>query len=350
MMLDTYVQLLKELEEKQAVALGIILATRGSTPQVPGASALFSAKGRVQGTLGGGRMEADVIKRGRQCLDDKSIVIEEFSLEGKNIEAEEAPCGGRALVLIDGWPEAHRPVFLEMKTSLMQREPGVLVSHIAVEGGFALERRWYSKTRIFGRGEPSHSGIEGEIKRAFETGRPVLLDEQETLFFLEPVFPRLRLIIVGAGHVGQAVAHLGHLLDFETIILDDRPEFANRERFPGADRIVTGNMAESLAKEDMDRDTYIVIMTRGHQFDAQVLKACIDSEAGYIGMMASRRKVKQMREAFIQKRWSTPEQFDQVHTPIGMQIGSQTVQEIAVSIAAELVMVRNQRPGVGKNP
>lgn len=349
-MLDTYLQLSKELEKKRTIGLGIILATRGSTPQVPGASALFSDQGLVQGTLGGGQMEADVIKQGRQCLAEKSIFLEEFNLEGQDMEAEEAPCGGRALVMIDGRPEEHNMVFAEMKTSLEQREPGVLVSRITGKQDFALERRWHSKTRIFGKGEPSHSGIEGEIKQAFETGRPVLLDEKENLFFLEPVFPRLRLIIAGAGHVGRAVAHLGHLLDFATIILDDRPEFANRDRFPDADRIVTGDMAESLAKEDKDRDTYIVIMTRGHQFDAQVLKTCINSEAGYIGMMASRRKVKQMREAFIQKNWSTSEQFDQVHTPIGMQIGSQTVQEIAVSIAAELVMVRNQRPGMGKNP
>ncbi len=349
-MLDTYLQLLEEIEKKHSIGLSIILATRGSTPQVPGASVLFSAQGLVQGTLGGGQMEADVIKRGRECLSEKNIVIEEFSLEGKNIEAEEAPCGGRALILIDGRPEKHRPVFSGMKASLKQREPGVLVSRITGKNDFALDRSWHSKTRIFGKGEPSHSGIEGEIKQAFETGRPVLLEEKETLFFLEPVFPRLRLIIVGAGHVGLAVAHLGHLLDFETIILDDRQEFANRDRFPDAGRIVTGHMAESLAKEDIDRDTYIVIMTRGHQFDAQVLKACIHSDAGYIGMMASRRKVKQMREAFIQKNWSTPEQFDRVHTPIGLQIGSQTVQEIAVSISAELVMVRNQRPGVGKNP
>jgi xanthine dehydrogenase accessory factor len=349
-MLDTYLQLMQELDKKNRIGLGIIMSTRGSTPQVPGASALFSVQGLEQGTLGGGQMEGDVLRRGRQCLAGKSVFIEEFNLEGRDEETEKASCGGRALVLIDGRPDHHRSVFSDIKTALKRREPGVLVNKMKGEEEFSLERSFHSKTRIFGSGDPPHSGLGGEIKQSFETGRPVLLEKGDSLYFLEPLFPRQRLIIAGAGHVGHAVAHLGHLLDFETIILDDRQDFATKERFQDADRIVTGDMAESLAKQDLDQDTYIVIVTRGHQFDAQVLKKCINSNAGYIGMMASRRKIKQMREAFIRKKWSTPEQFNQVHTPIGVRIGSQTVQEIAVSIAAEMVMVRNQRPGMGKNP
>jgi xanthine dehydrogenase accessory factor len=138
------------------------------------------------------------------------------------------------------------------------------------------------------------------------------------------------------------VAHLGKLLDFEVIVIDDRPEYANRVRFPDADRILVSDIGAAVRRFPISSDTYIVIVTRGHARDEEALRACIKRRAGYIGMIGSRRKVGLMRGKFLRRGWAAAAEFDKVHSPIGMGIHSQTVQEIAVSIAAELVSVRNQ--------
>jgi xanthine dehydrogenase accessory factor len=165
------------------------------------------------------------------------------------------------------------------------------------------------------------------------------------LFFLEPLSPLPRLVIAGAGHIGRAVAHLGHLLDFEVTVIDDRAEFANRERLPEVDTIVLDDIGRAVAEFPSAPDTYFVIVTRGHRDDAGALRACIKLPAAYVGMIGSRRKISLMREEFIAREWATAREFDRVHAPIGLPIGSKTVEEIGVSIAAELVQVRSGRTG-----
>ena len=125
-------------------------------------------------------------------------------------------------------------------------------------------------------------------------------------------------------------------------MIDDRAEFAGPARFPDADRIIVDKPGRALRSLTAGRDTYIVIVTRGHRDDADALRACVRSEAAYIGMIGSRSKVSLVREKFLGEGWASPVEFDRVHTPIGLPIGSRTVEEIAVSIAAELVQVRSR--------
>jgi len=162
------------------------------------------------------------------------------------------------------------------------------------------------------------------------------------LAFLESIVPPKRLIIAGAGHVGKALSHLGKLLDFEVTVWDDRPEYANKTNLPDADKVLSGSLDESLGNICADKDTFIVIVTRGHKKDADVLRKFIGSDAGYIGMIGSRKKIVLVRESFLKNEWATAKQWNKIHTPIGLEIGSKTVQEIALSIAAQLVQVRNQ--------
>jgi xanthine dehydrogenase accessory factor len=173
------------------------------------------------------------------------------------------------------------------------------------------------------------------LKRRGRAGRAAYL-------FLEPFAPLPRLLIAGAGHVGQAVARLAARLDFEVTVVDDRPEYANRRRFPEADNILVGDIGQAVRDFGTGPDTSIVIVTRGHSHDAEALRACIRSKATYIGMIGSSRKVDLMKKMFLKKRWSTAAEFDLVRTPIGLDIHSKTVEEIAVSIAAELVLVRSR--------
>jgi xanthine dehydrogenase accessory factor len=339
-MKNIYARLCDEMESKNLI-LATIVSTKGSSPQVPGVSALFSDKGLLTGTLGGGIMEARAQAKAMEALQSGQSSLERFEFYADITSEEEAICGGEATILFDARPADHKITFQKMIRSLKDRNPGVLTTHIQRKNDSIqkLSRAWIEKTRFFGEeAEKQNQPFREEIKQAFSTGKPAFFKN----VYLEPQYPLSHLVIAGAGHVGQAVVHIGHLLDFEVTAIDDRPEFANKDVVPEADHIIVGDVGRSVEKMPKTADTYIVIVTRGHNHDADALKACIGSDAAYIGMIGSGRKIALMREKFIGKGWATANQFDRIFAPIGIDIQSKTVQEIAVSIAAELIKVRNR--------
>ncbi len=353
-MRNIYLHLMNLLDKEKPVALATIIETKGSTPQVRGATAVFSAKGLVEGTLGGGLLEAESQKKSLRALKRKESLLCQFNLDADVSSTEEAICGGEVRILIDSRPEEYRDAFRSLNRSLAERRPGVLATFInrISEDRVSLLRYWIEESGKLKAELGKHSAFFlEEVKKVLQEGKPSLLkvkekifDEkgEETLLFLEPVFPLSNLIIAGAGHVGQALAHLGSLLDFEVTVIDDRAEFANKERLPDADQIIVTNFKKAFKNYPITPETYLVIVTRGHSHDATVLRQCIASDAAYIGMIGSARKIKLMREKFLEEGWATPDQFERVHAPIGLPIQSKTVEEIAVSIAAQLVLVRSQ--------
>jgi xanthine dehydrogenase accessory factor len=155
-----------------------------------------------------------------------------------------------------------------------------------------------------------------------------------------PLLPRCRLIIVGGGHVGHAVATLAADLDFDVWIVDDRPEYVAESRFPRAQRRLAGTIGEVLPALEVTADTYCLIVTRGHNHDEEALYHLVDRGARYVGMIGSSRKIKLIFDDLLDEGVA-PEVLERVYAPVGLDIGSQTVTEIAVSIAAELVAHRN---------
>ncbi len=353
---NIYPDLIARLKQGQPLALATIIETSGSTPQVAGASAIFSEKGLVLGTLGGGIMEADAQKKASSALKKKKSLFYEFKLQGDGSSEEEAACGGSVAVLIDASPSRSLQAFVDLRESLRLRRAGILATRADVSPGgeAAIHRLWVDPWRNRGgRAELKPWGgtleleeilREGNLRVARRAARRGRADEL-TLLFLEPVYPLARLVIAGAGHVGQALAHLGKFLDFEVTVIDDRPEFASHERIPEADAIIVGDIGQAVRDFPVSADTYIVIVTRGHRHDAEALQACLRSPAAYIGMIGSARKVALMREKFLGEGWATAVEFDRVRAPVGLRIGSKTVEEIAVSIAAELVLARSQARG-----
>jgi len=365
------------LEQGKPLALATIIEAKGSTPQIPGASALFSEQGLLLGTLGGGILEADAQERALRCLKNRLSLIYEFRLRGDAVAGEQALCGGSALILIDGSPRDHLVTFKKMRSGLRDRRSGLLVTKIKPERGkdIAIRRFWQEEKKTTSGSMEKRWPIDAAAMEASrregwprlirlvpikrketpkaetpkaekeEKGRRTGEEKKRTLIFLEPLSPLPRLVIAGAGHIGQAVAHLGSLLDFEVTVIDDRAELANPKRLPEVDTIAVDDIGRAVAGFSIASDTYIVIVTRGHRDDAAALRACIKSSAAYIGMIGSRRKIALMREEFVAKKWATAQEFDRVHAPIGLPIGSKTVEEIAISIAAELVRVRSGGAG-----
>ena len=352
-MKNIYVLLNELLEQGRRVALGTIIDTRGSAPQVPGASAVFASEGLLAGTLGGGLLEGNAQEIAMNSLKDLKPLLYECSLTDDITSEEGAICGGSASILVDPSPEESKEVFHQLIQSLLERTPGILATFIKKysDTRISIHRTWIDNDRSDKDLASPYNFYQHEIKNVLSEKKPILIkikktdftsEAKENLLFLEYIFPFPQLIIAGAGHIGQAVAHLGHLLDFEVTVLDDRPEFANKERIPEADHIIVDNIGEAIRNFPVSKDTYIVIVTRGHQHDSEALLPCINSEAAYIGMIGSKRKIELMRKRYIEEGWASLQQFDSVHAPIGLSINSKTVQEIAVSITSELVLVRSK--------
>ena len=184
-----------------------------------------------------------------------------------------------------------------------------------------------------------------ECSAAIKDGKPKTVsltigkNQQMNLeLFIDVAVARPSLLIIGAGHISQSLAKIGKLIGFQVIILDDRPEYANVQRFPDADNVIAADFTETLKDYPITNATYIIIVTRGHRYDEQSLRQVINSQAVYIGMVGSRRRVTTVLRHLADEGYPQ-EQVLQVYSPIGLDIGSETPQEIAVSIIAEIINV-----------
>jgi xanthine dehydrogenase accessory factor len=166
--------------------------------------------------------------------------------------------------------------------------------------------------------------------------------------FFEVMATPPTLVVVGAGHIAVPLAAIAKILDFFVTIIDDRPEYANEERFPLADRILIGPYRETVASLSVDRDTFVVLVTRGHVHDLACLEEVISSPAAYIGMIGSKRRVRTVIDRAREKGFD-PAQLQRLHAPIGLNIGAQSPAEIAVAIAAEIIGVLRGRPAMHRH-
>jgi xanthine dehydrogenase accessory factor len=334
----------------QGLVLATVTGTKGSTPQKPGSTALFDSEGLVAGTIGGGIVEGRVSEFAVKCSKTKKSGLITHLLNNDISNKEDAICGGEITILVDGDPCSHLPVFKTINNSIAARIPGILISFVREEDKWnvSIERYWVAsdKNPRFPAGIPEKicseaSDILSSVVPEFRQTEIYLPGKSPVMVLLEPVFPQKQLIIAGAGHIGKALSHLGKMLDFDVTVIDDRSEFANRENLPDADTIIVSEIGSAMKEIVKGKDTFIVIVTRGHNDDAEALKPCISSGAAYIGMIGSKMKVAKMKEEFIRNNWAGEEQWKQIYTPIGLDIKSRSVEEIAVSIAAQMVLVRN---------
>lgn len=334
--------------------LATVVQTSGSVPQKAGSSALIGPSGLIAGTVGGGTTELKVIRKAQNLLQTQRSGLFTFDLHGEIILGSESICGGSMTILLDANPHKHLDVFGRVQKTIGRRQKGVLLT-LADASDLAdvkLVRQWILPGKVGldeGVGENIRPIVaEMLLNTSAQSIQTVPFNGIESLskgFTLaERILPKPQLIIAGAGHVGQALAHLGKFLDFSVIVWDDRPEYADATKIPGADVVLTGALEEKPDKIVVQDDSYIAIVTRGHKTDADVLRKFIGSNAAYIGMIGSKVKVAKMKASFLENGWATPEQWSRIHSPVGMAIGARTVEEIAVSIAAELVKVRNQIP------
>jgi len=353
-MKNIYLQIPLNTPDIYELVLATVTGTEGSTPQKPGSSALFNKDGLFKGTVGGGILEGKVQETARRIFRSKDPELHLFSLDSNISDSEGALCGGKISVLTDPYLSKHLPVFRAIRKSAEARIPGILITAVtkAENDTLSVSRYWITETLIKSIPDEIKPFIETEITSLFRDSgsddfREIKLPEngekQSGIVYLEHLIPPPRLIIAGAGHISKALTQVAGMLDFDITVIDDRREFANSGNVPFANHIIADDIGKTVARIDKGRDTYIVIVTRGHKDDRNALKACIDSDAAYIGMIGSKNKVAIMRREFIEKGWATQVQWDRIFAPVGIDINSITVEEIAVSIAAQLVQIKNNK-------
>jgi xanthine dehydrogenase accessory factor len=224
----------------------------------------------------------------------------------------------------------------ESGARMLVKADGQIVGTI---GGGSLEHQAYLEAmKMLGGNKPQLAHFELTNEDASKEG---MICGGMVDVFLEPIKPLPTLFIFGGGHISFFLARIGKMVEFHVVIIDDRPEFASKERFPEADEAVTGDMADIMQHLEINSSSYIVIVTRGHQGDTKVLEWAVQTPAGYIGMIGSKKKVN-TAFSYLKTRGISQEQLDRVHSPIGLSIGAETPEEIAVSIMAEVIQVHRK--------
>jgi xanthine dehydrogenase accessory factor len=357
-MREVLAKLVSLLNQGRSCVLCSVVETRGSTPQKAGAAMLIFPDGSQSGTLGGGCVEAEVKRRALESMDRPGEPkILNFCLDEDYGWDDGLICGGRMTILVEAFnataaPEsdtfaAQKHYFIQYQ-DLIEKGSGCTEAVILVgEEKFSPGQRFLfdSEERLIA-GLPAAPGMEPTLERVKANlrslqSRPRPATNHGVAYL--PIWPRITLLIVGAGHVGQAVARLAGEVEFDVWVLDDRESYASRERFPQARRLLVGDIGSrlrELADGKIGPNTYAIIVTRGHAHDEEALYHLATSRAGYVGMIGSKRKIKLIFEDLVAKGISAVA-LARVHAPLGLDIGSQGVGEIAISILAELITQRN---------
>lgn len=348
-MREVITELLKTLERGGSGVFCVVVETRGSTPQKAGATMLVFPDGGQVGTLGGGCVEAEVRQRALRRLSqgNGSAELLTFSLDDNYGWDDGLICGGRMSIVAQPLGDPCRSsalLYFSRLHDLLSRGAGFIEAIALNLPDLALGCRFlfdaeHTLVESFGA-ETSPEMIRRNLPDLRQRPKANLT---AGVAFL-PTPERIRLLIVGAGHVGQAVADLAARVEFDIWVMDDREKYANPERFPHAKRIIVGDIGRSLkALIDLGEITpsvYALIVTRGHNHDEEALYHLAPTPAGYVGMIGSKRKIRLIFDDLIAKG-IPPETLRRVHAPLGLPIGSQTVPEIAISIVAELIQCRN---------
>jgi len=341
-------ELVDLLSQHQSFVLATVVDRSGSAPRSTGARMAALPDGTIRGSIGGGLLEADTLKVIPQVFEARRPFTKEFKMTGKGFSGTpEMICGGRAEVLVE-FVEAADPsqlrLYRELCAAAESGRPTCLITALPADAGEVGHGLLNAAGALVAAGAPL---VDEPLARdlAEWAGRhsAELVVRPQGRFLVEPFSDHGTVYIFGAGHIGRQLAPLCNLVGFKTVVVDDRPEYANREVFDTADRVILlKSFAGALEGLELNQNSYVVIVTRGHVDDKTVLEQVLKTPAGYIGMIGSRRKRDTVYRA-LQADGFTVHDLERVFSPIGLPIGGETPEEIAVAIVAEMIRYRAQQ-------
>jgi xanthine dehydrogenase accessory factor len=335
------------LEDGGPLILASIVSQQGSAPRHTGARMVISADGTLYGTIGGGLLEIKTVREAKSLLAERRSRLMYFNFDSNDVAGPDMICGGKATVMLEYLDAEGAGFFRTLRDSLKKGERCVYVT-LFQNNDIDLKEACHClvfQDGSFVEQHPLTPEDREQVKqkamgaRSFKT---VSVADRQAL--IEPMGKAKTVYLFGAGHVAVPTSHVAALTGFNVTVVDDRAEFASAERFPDATVRVVEHFSHALDGLDIDTDSFLVIVTRSHLFDHVVLEAALHTKAGYIGMIASRRKRDALYRALLDKGFQQAD-LDRVHSPIGLEIGAETPEEIAVSIVAEMI---KERAGQGK--
>ena len=341
------------LNDGQPCVLATVVRTKGSTPQKAGAMLLVRQDGTGAGTLGGGCVEGDIWFAAKEILRrGGGPEFKDYFLNEDVAARDGLVCGGTMYFYLEPVrePTEFLPLASEIVNAYEGGSPVSLATVVNVPQGATnlgaklLLRMDGSVVGTLGNTELDAQAIEIAQRIADVGSAESLTTSDGTELFVEGFTTPPTLVMVGGGHVGKTTADLAHTLGYRVYVVDDRPEFANEERFPYAEQIVVAPYDQWSDHLTLNVNSFVVVATRGHRFDDMALESGLSTSARYIGLLGSRRKTLMIYQRLARQGISV-DRLKQVHSPIGLDIGALTPEELAVSILSEIIMVR--RGGAG---
>lgn len=344
-------------ESTEPAVLTSLVGSSGSIPMSVRAKMLVHSDGRVLGTIGGGCLEAEILAVAGDVLRTGVAQTTSYTMTEKQAGEHGLNCGGTVRIYSERIDRAVAEIYALIEQACSVRQSCVLATRLDIhpdthsgEAGHAL----------FDGGTLRAGTLGAEADRAAASwAQDALASEQPQLYqlagvdaaevFVEPYAPPPLLYVFGGGHVGGQIAALAHNVGFYVVVVDDRPYFANAERHPHADECIADDVEAVFARIPVDTQTYIIAATRGHMHDEIVVEHAIGTNARYIGMLGSERK-KLILWDRIQARGGSRERLDGIYAPVGLNVGADTPEEIAVSVVAELIGVRRGPRRAWKTP
>ncbi len=341
---------LKPAEGK--VAMATLVNTRGTTPRKEGARMLVGAGGRILGSVTiGGCVDAQVIEEAEGVLGENAPKLLELNLGDEEAWEIGLTCGGTIEVFVE-------PIELDRADAPPLTYYETLRAHAEQGGGGALITRLDgphqgAKLLVLDTGKTEGTLGDLFLDRRFAAEAMECLSRglSRTLFlegvrcFVETLGPPSTLLVVGAGHVAIPLVSLARVLGFRTIVVDGRPRFASRERFPDVDGLEVGIPSEVVKSVPLTPTTALVLVAHDYKYDLPVLRHALASSVGYIGMLGSTRRGNAILN-LLREEGVAEEQMARIHVPIGLDLGAQTAPEIALAILAEIVAERSGGTGM----
>jgi xanthine dehydrogenase accessory factor len=307
------------------------------------AKMLVTTRGARLGTVGGGCLEAEITERALEVAGARIPAISHHTLNSELAGDYGLTCGGTAVMFIEPvyGDETLAQVYAAVASTLSRGTRGIVVTSADWDNG--VEKAFFRADAVIGKSSPAMGHAAASLDAHAEL--PRLIGQ----ILAEPVVGKPRLVVFGGGHVGARVADAAAFAGWRVTVVDDRPDFADPTRHPKAEATVTCDYHDLPPTLAIDADTYVVVATRGHQHDAVVVEQLARLDTRYLGMLGSRRKVA-LTWKLLEERGISRARLDQVHAPVGLSIGADTPEEIAISVVAELIATRrsgsNRRGGI----
>ena len=328
----------QHLRAGEDLVLVTVVASSGSTPRGAGSRMLLSAGGRICGTIGGGAVEFRSEQLAQEVLSRRESCEQSFLLTKNDVQDLGMICGGDVQVFFHFLAAGDASVLAlaeEAEALFAEGHDLWLISELSAGGSLGL----YSRERGF-VGISAPEALCDAMRR-----RPVREELDGRDFYVEQIQSSGRVLVFGCGHVAQALVPVLAKVGFRCVAMDDRPEFARADLFPDAADVRLIDFTNVAASVTITEEDYICVMTRGHAFDAVVQAQAMQSPACYIGVIGSRKKIAGVTARLKEEYGFSDADFERVTSPIGLAIRAETPEEIAVSIAAQLIALRAERSG-----